>query len=73
MVYNEKIRKNIYDWRESHREQYNQYMVGISREYYNKNKEIFSLKAKKKYQLKKEFLRLSSILLEGAMPPSQPQ
>ncbi len=64
MVYNEKIRKNIYDWRDSHREQYNQYMVGISREYYENNKLVISLKAKNKYQLKKEFFRLSNILIE---------
>lgn len=59
-MYNEKIKKNIYTWRDSHKEEYNQYFRDVV---YVKNAEKIKEKRMSKYYLEKELRIFREILL----------
>ena len=45
---------NIYNWREIHREEYNEYMRKVNLEKYYNNKEKFSKQRKEYYLIRKD-------------------
>jgi len=47
-------KKNIYKWRESHRETYNDYMRDINLARYNDKKELINGRRKELYYLRKD-------------------
>ena len=59
-MYNEKIKKNIYDWRETHKEEYNQYFRDVV---YVKHSDKIKQKRMGKYYLEKEMKIFRDILL----------
>ena len=57
-MYNERIKKNIYLWRERHREEYNRTNSKYANEWYERNKVEICRKKKAQRCLKIEFSRL---------------
>jgi hypothetical protein len=47
-------KKNIYKWRETHREAYNAYMKDLTLERYNNNKKLINDRRKELYHLRKD-------------------
>lgn len=52
-MYNESSKKAIYKWRETHKENWNEYHNNKEKERYNNNKTIISEKRKEYYSYKK--------------------
>lgn len=50
----QEIKKNIYKWRETHREAYNAYMKDITLARYNEKKEMINDRRKELYYLRKD-------------------
>lgn len=63
MVYNEDTKKAHYKWRETHIEQYREYVNKSVRKHYEKNKEKLNKKSLDRYYLKKELKEFMNILL----------
>lgn len=59
-MYNEQIKIHIYNWRESHKESYNQYFRDIV---YVRHADKIKQKRMSKYYLDKEMKRFREILL----------
>jgi hypothetical protein len=53
------IKSSIYKWRESHKDEYNKYMLEV----YYRNAEDFRQKRMKRYYYQQEVKRLMAILL----------
>lgn len=58
-MYNEKIKKNIYKWRENNKEEWNEYHNNKEKERYKKKKDI--IKEKYDYQ---RFLNNTNVRIE---------
>jgi hypothetical protein len=63
MVYNQNTKIAHYKWRETHKEQYRNYVNKSAKKYYENNKDGEKLKSLKRYYLKKEFDIFRNILL----------
>lgn len=57
-------KKAIKKWRDTNREQYNEYQLQISKRYYENNREKVLEKKSKEYLLKKQCKIFMNILLE---------
>jgi hypothetical protein len=64
MAYNLNVRNSIYKWRQTHKEQYNEYINGKTLEYYYKNKTAMNTQRVKRAKFHQECQRLRSILIE---------
>ena len=64
MAYNLNMRKSIYKWRQTHKEQYNEYVSGKTLEYYYKNKTAMNKQRVKRANFHRECERLRHILIE---------
>lgn len=64
MTYNENNKKAIYKWREKNIDIFRAYNALQQRKFYGNNKEVINKRNLDKYYFKKEFQRLSNILLE---------
>ena len=64
MAYDLKTRKNIYRWRETHRDAYNSYMSKISNDYYMKHKAECNARRVKNARFNRESKRLRNILID---------
>jgi hypothetical protein len=53
-MYTENIKKNIYKWRETHREEYNEYMLKLNMKHYYDNQEERKKKRMEQYYNNKE-------------------
>jgi hypothetical protein len=63
-MYNDKIKLNIYKWREANKDKYNEMMKDHNKKYYKENKEIQSEKNLKRYHYNQECKKFRNILLE---------
>lgn len=63
MTYNENIKNSIYKWRENHIDEFREYNALQQRKFYEKNREYKNKKNLERYYFKKEFQRLSNILI----------
>lgn len=63
MVYNENTKQSHYKWRETHKDQYREYVNKSAKKYYESNKVEQQLKSLKKYYLRKEMNIFRHILL----------
>ena len=61
--YNEDTKRATYKWRDSHREQRNEYRRPLSLKYYYQNAENVKKRKREKYQNAKEFREFLRILL----------
>jgi hypothetical protein len=61
--YNENTKRATYKWRDSHREQLNEYRRPLSLKYYYQNAENVKKRKREKYQNAKEFREFLRILL----------
>lgn len=52
----EKNKEHIYKWRETHRDEYNKYMITINANRYQIVKEEFNKKRREKYQQEKPYI-----------------
>jgi hypothetical protein len=62
-MYNDKIKKTIYKWRESNKDKYNELMREHNKKYYDKHKEQQIKKKSDRYYFNKECQRFRNILL----------
>ena len=53
----EKNKVHIYKWRETHREEYNKYMLEVNLCRYDSIKDNFNKKRREKYQQEKEYIK----------------
>jgi hypothetical protein len=58
-MYNKELKTNIYKWRDTHKEEYNKYMLEV----YYRNADDFKQKRMKRYYYQQEVKRFMSILL----------
>jgi FAD/FMN-containing dehydrogenase len=62
-MYNDKIKKTIYKWRESNKDKYNELMREHNKKYYDEHKEQRIKKNLDRYYFNKECQRFRNILL----------
>jgi len=64
MVYNEDAKMAHYRWRQTHMDQYREYVNKSAKKYYQNNKEKANQKSLGRYYLKKEWEIFRHILLD---------
>jgi hypothetical protein len=60
----QKNKENIYNWRDTHRQEYNEYMKETMKRAYDKNPDIKRKQNLNRYYFKQECKRLNNILIE---------
>lgn len=63
MVYNQDTKTSHYKWRETHKEQYREYVNKSVKKHYQEHKEKLRQKSLDRYYYKKELKEFMSILL----------
>jgi len=63
MVYNQDTKNSHYKWRETHKEQYREYVNKSAKKHYQEHKDILKQKSLDRYYYKKELKELMNILL----------
>lgn len=58
-MYNQKLKTNIMKWRDTHKQEYNDYMREVV---YKNNSDLIKLKRMKRYYFQKECIRFRNIL-----------
>lgn len=58
-----KLKKNIYKWRENHKEEYNEYMRNTMKRAFERNPDAKRKMNLNRYYYKKECTRLNNILM----------
>lgn len=63
MVYNQDSKISHYKWRETHKDQYREYVNKSAKKYYQSNKEVMRQKSLDRYYYKKDMKEFMQILL----------
>jgi hypothetical protein len=64
MVYNEGTKIAHYKWRETHKEQYREYVNKSGKKHYETHKDELREKSLKRYHMKKVFCEFRNILID---------
>jgi len=63
MVYNQDSKISHYKWRETHKDQYREYVNKSAKKHYQANKEVLRQKSLDRYYYKKDLKEFMKILL----------